>query len=108
MDIQTLAEEIGLERAEIMEIVELFVETTCADLNTLEHAVRTKDYQRVKEIAHSIKGVSANFRLTEIHETVKGIEMKARESRLEGAMEDLRLIREKVDQIRETLLKAHP
>jgi HPt (histidine-containing phosphotransfer) domain-containing protein len=107
MDLQALEEELGLDRAEIMEMVQLFVETTCTDLDALEAAVRGQDYQRVTEAAHSIKGVSANFRLTEIYETAGGIERRAREKRLEGVMEDVSLVREKVDRIRETLLKAH-
>jgi histidine phosphotransfer protein HptB len=106
VDIEGLAEEIGLERTEIIEIVELFIETTSGDLDTLEHAIQRKDFQTVKDVSHSIKGVSANFRFTDIHETAKGIEMKARENRLEGTKEDLRLIREKVNQIKESLLKA--
>jgi len=103
VDIESLAEEIGLEKGEIIEIIELFVETTSADLDLLEHAIQRKDYQSVKDIAHSIKGVSANFRFTDIQDTAREIEIKARESRLEGTKEDLRRIRERVNQIKESV-----
>ena len=81
------------------------METSSSDLAQLQSAMEGGDIPKVIHAAHSIKGAAVNLRLMEIHEAAKRIEIEARENRLERITEMARTMREKLDQIAETLLK---
>ena len=99
MDFKELAEKIGLEEDEFMELVELFISTSTSDLSKLQSAVNKGNVQEVVEAAHSIKGASGNMGFLEVYEAVKGLEMNARENNLEGAEDGIRIIKERLDLI---------
>ena len=99
MDFRKLAENIGLEENEFLELVELFVETSASDLGKLQSAIDEGDTQQTVEAAHSIKGASANLGFIEMSSAAKEIELKARQNSLGGAAERVRIIKEKLDLI---------
>ena len=106
MEFSVFAEQLGLETDEYFQLVELFIEVSNADLNVLEGAFEKGDAKQVTDAAHSIKGAAINLGLKEISDIAKGIEMKAREDNLEGALEAAGFIREKLDQINEYLKES--
>ena len=93
MNCKELAENLGLEEEEYLELLELFVETTASNLDRLQSGIAKGDSGEVSEAAHTIKGSSANLGLMEIAESAKGIEEKARQNDLEGAAEAVETIR---------------
>ena len=99
MDFRKLAENIGLEEDEFLELVELFVETSASDLNKLQSAIDQENTQQTVETVHSIKGASANLGFMEISSAAKEIELKARQNSLDGAAERVSIIKEKLDLI---------
>jgi len=99
VDVKGLAENLGLEEDEYLELVELFLETTESNLDKLKAGIDASDAQQVVAAAHSIKGSSANLGLEEIAEIAKGVEEKARQDSLEEACEAAKLIKEQCDQI---------
>ena len=103
MNFKELAENLGLEEDEFQEIVELFLETSNADLNTLRSAIDREDTQQAVEVAHSIKGASGNLGFMAIYEVAKNVEMKAREKDLSGANEAVENIKKEVDRIAQAL-----
>ncbi|MBW1741783.1 MAG: Hpt domain-containing protein [Deltaproteobacteria bacterium] len=105
MNFRKLAESQGLEEDEFLELVELFVETCASDLDRLQSAIARGDTQLAVQAAHSIKGASGNLGLHEIYEMAKSVEEKAREKSLEGATEAVKAMREKNDQLSESLRK---
>ena len=104
MDLTELAENLGLERDEFLEIVELFVEKSTSDLSDLQDAIDNGDMQQVIEVSHSIKGASGNLGFTEIYTVAEGVEKNAREKSLEGADQAARFMNEKLDQVKENLM----
>lgn len=103
MDLARLAQDLGLDKEECVEIVHLFVETTLSDLDTLERAVQSGDAALAVQSSHSIKGASANLGFGVISAIAEEVEMKARRSVLEGAREASDLIKDHIRSIQRAL-----
>ena len=99
MDMKGLADNLGLEEDEYLELLELFLETTESNLDKLRIGIDTGNVQEVVASSHSIKGSSANLGLGAISELAKGVEEKARQNGLEGAAEAVEFIQEQCDRI---------
>jgi len=99
MEFTELAENIGLEEDEFLELVELYIETCSADLAKLESAVQRSNIQEVVELSHSIKGSSGNLGFMKVFDMAKEIEEKARDNVIEGAVSSVQSIKEIVKQI---------
>lgn len=84
MNIKKLAEDLGLEEDDYLEILELFAESGRTDLDALEAAVKSNDAEGTVRAAHSIKGASASLGLPALSELAKDIELKAREQDMNG------------------------
>ena len=103
MNFSKLAENIGLEDDEFMELVELFVETSTSHLESLQSAIDKGNTQQAVEAAHYVKGAAGNLGFTGIYDLAKAIEEKARQNSFEGASKALKTIRDRYDQIAEAL-----
>ena len=99
MEFAELAENLGLEEDEFLELVELYIETCSADLVKLESAVQQSNIQEVVELSHSIKGSSGNLGFMNVFDMAKEIEEKARDNVIEGAVSSVQSIKEIVKQI---------
>jgi HPt (histidine-containing phosphotransfer) domain-containing protein len=103
VDLLSLAQNLELEEAEFLELVELFVEATTADLRGLLNAASKRDFKGVVELSHSIKGASINLGFTEISSLAKQIEMNARNNLLEGVPETASILGNHLDSIKDSL-----
>ena len=101
MDMQELADHLGLEEEEFIVLIELFLETSVSDLSKMEEGLDQGDMGRIVEAAHSIRGASGNLGFAKIHQMANGVEMKARENSPDGLPEALREIREALDEVSE-------
>ena len=84
MEAKKLAENIGLEEDEFIELFGLYKETTSSDLKELQFAISVGDAEKAHEKAHSIKGASGNLGLNELYETAKAIDDRARVNSFDG------------------------
>ena len=103
MECKELAENLGLEEGECIELLELFVETTPFNLEKLQNGLAAGESGQVAEAAHTIKGSSANLGLMQIAEAAKGIEERARQNSLEGAADAAESVREACEQLADEL-----
>ncbi len=101
MNYKELAENLGLEEDEFLELMELFIKTSLSDLSNLKDAIDEKNLPQVVETAHSIKGAAGNMGFMEIFETAKDVEIKTRENNLEGVGEAVEIIKQKIDLLSE-------
>jgi histidine phosphotransfer protein HptB len=104
MDIKALAENLGLEEDEYLELVDLLVETGMVDLNNMESAVKAGDADAAAKAAHSIKGASGNLGVMDIFELTKSVEAELRNNNLAGIEDQLKEIRNKLEAL-EKLVK---
>jgi histidine phosphotransfer protein HptB len=103
MDFKQLAAKLGLEVDEYLELLELFIDTSAADMTNLENAVRTKNAGEAQRAAHSLKGASASLGLTEIAEIARLIEKSAREESTKDSLELLEKIKDSINSIKKAL-----
>ena len=92
-----MAEDIGLDEDEFLEMTELYLETSNSDLSKLQAAVKEKHMEEIVERAHSLKGASGNMGFMEIYEVAKEIELNARDQIIEGIDEAIATIKEQLD-----------
>ena len=98
-----MADNLGLEEDEFLQIVELFIDKSTEDLSELEVAIDKGDMEQVAQYSHSIKGASGNLGFTEIYEAAEGVEMNAREMSLNGAEKAARFMKDKLGQVKKSL-----
>jgi len=101
MNFKELAEDLGLEEEEYLELIELFIEIGRSDLNKLQSAIEAGNTANAANAAHSLRGAASNLGLMELSEVAEGIEGKARNDRLEGTAEAARALKEKLDEVAE-------
>jgi len=101
MNIQELAEDLGLDEEEYLELIDLFVETGMSDLDQLQSAIQEGNAEEALKATHSLKGAAANLGFMEISDLAKDVEMKARDDRLDQTAEASLLLREKLDKMAE-------
>ncbi len=97
MDIKALADNLGLEEDEYLELADLLVDTGLVDLSNMESAVKAGDSDAAAKAAHSIKGASGNLGIMDIYELAKSIEAELRNNNLAGIEDQLREIRNKLE-----------
>ena len=100
MDIEGIAEELGLEAEDVRRLVLTFLESTEQDILLLGEAFSEGDAEKLRAAAHHIKGAAANLELNEIAEAAKEIEDKARSGILEDPAAQLKVIQDRLDAIR--------
>ena len=103
MDFRTMAEELGLEFDEFLDMLGLFVRTGRHDLAKLREAFETEHFVGVAEAAHSITGASSNLGFEELAEIAKGVELKARAEMLNSTGTAISLIDERLQEIADNL-----
>ena len=83
MDFSHLAQKLGLEEDEFLELVTLFVDTGRTTLSSLHACLSRDDYDGAAKEAHSFKGAAGNLGFKEMHENAKALE-SAVKSRIPG------------------------
>ncbi len=84
MDFEYLASRLGLDKEDFLELSELFVTTTQADLEKIRKAMADSDSSAAAAAAHSIKGAAANLGFEAMAELAKTMEFKGKDGSLEG------------------------
>jgi HPt (histidine-containing phosphotransfer) domain-containing protein len=105
MNFKELAESLGLDEEEYLEIFGLFVETGRTDLETIQSAIEEMNASEVERAAHSFKGASGNIGLMDLYEIAAEIVQKARNNQLEGIGERVESLRNKFEEIAKLALK---
>ena len=64
--VNAIANEMCLDKEDVEDLVETFINDFIKQKSMLQLAMKEKDYAKINEIAHSITGASANLRIDEI------------------------------------------
>ena len=78
MNFEKLAGEIGFDKEDYLELIELFINTTTSDIDKLKAAKNNGDFNAAEKAAHSIKGAASSLGLIEISNEAKKIECAAK------------------------------
>ncbi len=87
MDLKALGENLGLEKDEFVEIVEIFLETAYADVEKLAAANDAQDAKAASEAAHSLKGSAGNLGFMDIAGLSGKLESAARHNDISSIAE---------------------
>jgi HPt (histidine-containing phosphotransfer) domain-containing protein len=74
---EEMAKSIGLKPNYIPLLIASFSEESISILNALEDSIESKNYEKIKSNAHSLKGSAGNLRFNEIYEMSKEVEHSA-------------------------------
>jgi HPt (histidine-containing phosphotransfer) domain-containing protein len=99
MDIKALADNLGLEEDEYLELADLLVETGMVDLSRMESAFKAGDSDGAAKAAHSLKGASGNLGIMDLYELAKTVEAESRNQNLPAIEDPLKEIREKLESL---------
>ena len=105
MNLEDLAEDLGLEEDEFLEIVALYVETSFTDFDKLETAILEDNAQIVFEAAHSIKGASGNFGFMKAYEAAGKIESTAQQGQIAAAAGTAKILKKELDHIKTLIVQ---
>ena len=96
MNIRELAENLGLEEEEYLELLDLLVETGMSDIDKYQKASDEGDIEGAVMAAHSLKGATANMGFMELSYMANELQDKAHNNRLEGAAKIIQSMREEL------------
>jgi len=105
MNFKVQAEKMGLDEDEYVEIVDLFIKTTAANLRQLRAAVKTGDRSKILQETHSLKGAALNLGFWEICEIVERIAKGVRENSCQKLSADIEVIQGRIDWIAGLLVR---
>ena len=105
MNIKELAENLGLEEDEYLEILELFIDIGMADIEKLSSAIEAGNAEEAAHAAHSLKGASGNLGLMDIYDVALKSEEEARNNSLDGLAESVQTLKEKLNSLAEVARK---
>jgi len=97
MEIAILAERLGLDVEDILELLELYIENVASDLSELDTALKAGDAAEAHKRSHSIKGASGNLGLNDLYEIACKIDNKARLNEIQGLDLMVQNFKEKYD-----------
>lgn len=99
MNREDMENRLGLSPGELLELWEIFLEASHADLAGIQAGLDDNDPGRVAEAAHSIKGSAINLEFVKVAEQAEGIEREAKKGNLAGVREQTPLLRESFKEV---------
>jgi len=99
MNFKELAENLGLDEDEYLELVELLIETSRTDLEGIEAAIRGENSNEAANALHSIKGAAGNLGFMEIYDLARQGEQMAKEGMLDQLADTIQRLKSKVDSL---------
>jgi len=92
-----MSRKLGLEENEYLELVELFIETSKADIKNLRSAINNKHMGMITGIAHSLRGAAMNLGLNDFVELARLIENTASYEDLKETSKTVEIFQEMLD-----------
>ena len=99
MDISLIAEDLGLDEKDYLELLDLFLATSRGDLETLAAAIAAGDCAQGSFAAHSLKGAAGNIGLAEFSDTARFIEEVTRRGSFDGVAEAAQVLRNSLEHL---------
>lgn len=99
MNLEQLSANLGLDKEEYLELLEIMLESGFQDMERLKQATDRGDPEGAAKAAHSLKGAAANLGLMDLSEVAKEMEHKAREGALEEVSRTMELLEKKLQEV---------
>ena len=103
LDLSAAIDNLGGDVELLQEIVEMFVDVTADQLQSIGECIGARNVEQVAILAHGMKGSASNFCARDFVKIARDLEMLACSGRLEGAEELLASLNEAFDELREVI-----
>ena len=80
IDLKDFMERVQDDKELLLELLDIFQEDFVGKRQSLNEALQTKDLNKIKEVAHSLKGASGNISAKEMHANFIRLEQLAKTS----------------------------
>ena len=94
---------VGGDKELLDELLNMFIADYPKKIEEIEKAIKNKNFEMLREIAHSLKGASGNLGLTEIYELCLKLENMGKEKDLSNAEDVLDRLKEELSKLRRIL-----
>jgi len=91
---------VGGDKELLNELLEMFFKDCPEKIRNLEQAIKSKDYELLREVAHNLKGASGNLGLTNIYKLCLTLENKGKQKDLSDADKMLSELKEHISKLR--------
>ncbi len=103
LDLNTAMSNLDGDVELLQEIVEIFLETSAEQIQSLRNAIRAQDVQTVAIDSHGMKGGASNFCASAFVESALALELLAKGGSLDGAEPLLDKMAECLDELKEVM-----
>jgi PAS domain S-box-containing protein len=101
---EAISQDLGLPIPLVTKLINKFFDGVFLDFKHLEEAIREKDSKKSRELAHKIKGSSANLRFMYLSETMKTIEQSIKDGKISGFEQILRKAKRELNTLKDKML----
>lgn len=84
IDLKDVLDRVQDDKELLLELLDIYQEDFVTKRQALGEAVAAKDFAKIKEVAHSMKGASGNISAKRMHETCLQMEQLARAGDISG------------------------
>ncbi|RLB07078.1 MAG: hypothetical protein DRG27_06805 [Deltaproteobacteria bacterium] len=100
IDMKRAMDAVGGDKELLNELLNMFYEDSKAKLKEIKEAIKNKDYEKLRELVHAVKGASANIGLTEIYEICLELENMAKKKDISGSDKLYSKLKENIEALR--------
>lgn len=105
IDLNEVMERVQGDKELLLELFEIFVEDFQTKRDALNEAQSTGDLERIKEVAHSLKGASGNIAAKSMHQNCLVMESLAKDGKIDEIKQQLTALDEQFEQLKANIEK---
>lgn len=105
IDLPDVLERVQDDKELLLELLDIYQEDFISKRESLAQAIQNKDFTKIKEIAHSMKGASGNISAKRMHATCLQLEQLAKESNANSMDSLLKTIDSQFEEIKANTTK---
>jgi HPt (histidine-containing phosphotransfer) domain-containing protein len=108
IDLPDVMERVQDDKELLLDLFDIFQEDFVAKSAALKKAIADNDMQKVKEVAHSVKGASGNISAKGMYATALQIEQSAKEENMAGVGDLASELDKQFAQVQAYIIKIKP
>lgn len=105
IDLPDVLERVQDDKELLLELLDIYQEDFVLKRAALAEAIEKKDFVKIKEVAHSMKGASGNISAKRLYATCLSLESKAKENDASGLEDLLKAVDSQFLEVQENAVK---
>ncbi len=105
IDLPDVLERVQDDKELLLELLDIYQEDFLIKREALAEAITKKDFAKIKEVAHSMKGASGNISAKRLYATCLQLEQQAKEGNSVGLEDSLKTIDSQFEEIKANTIK---